>query len=141
MAKPNNQKLVLETPRGRMIQVKSKNGTMKVKLEFNPMYAPKMMQTLQSVQTAFSLECLRLCDKYTYKDTGMLIASAQISSKPEEGELKWNTPYAAALYYSKRNPGTQTGALRGPYWGERMKADNLTHLKAFVKSRVGEGMK
>ena len=136
----SNKKLVLETPRGQLMQVKSKNGTVKIKIEWNPQFAPKASNTLQSVQTQFSLECLRLCDKYTYKDTGMLIASAQISSKPEQGELVWNTPYAAALYYSSRGAGTQTGALRGPYWGERMKADNLTHLKAFVKKKIGEGM-
>lgn len=137
----SNKKLVLETPRGQLMQVKSKNGTVKIKIEWNPQYAPKASNALQDVQTAFSLECLRLCDKYTYKDTGMLIASAQISSKPELGELVWNTPYASALYYSKRGAGTQTGPLRGPYWGERMKADNLTHLKAFVKKKAGEGMK
>jgi len=131
-----NKKLVLETPKGQMFTSKTKNGTIKVSIKWADGFGPKATANLQSVQTEFSNECLRLCDKYTPKDTGILVASALLSSKPEDGLLVWNTPYAGQQYYSKRSPGSQTGTLRGPYWGERMKADNLAQLSSFVKRRV-----
>lgn len=131
--------LVIKTPKGTVTTVGGKNG-MKAVIEWNPGFGPKTTNAFQGAQAMFDSEVLRLCDKYTPKDTGMLITSAQISSEIGDGRLVWNTPYAAAQYFSKREPGSQTGALRGPYWGDRMKHDKKTHLERFVRSAVGRGM-
>lgn len=138
--------LVINTPRGLAFQ--SKNG--KVTVKFNSGFGSRMTEAMQSTQQQFSEECLRLCDKYIPKDTGMLIASGQLYSKPEDGLLHWQTPYARAMYYN-HDGKTYTGPnaaqkakvnnLRGGHWGERMVGDNKDHLKAFLKSRMRAKMK
>lgn len=133
-----NKKLLISTPKGDAYQMDTKAGKIKIAIEWKQGYGPQATQGMQTAQTEFSNECLRLCDKYVPKDTGMLIASALLSSRPEDGLLVWNTPYAAQQYYRQGIAGSQTGGMRGSHWGERMKADNLDHLREFLKKRVEE---
>ena len=46
-----------------------------------------------------SEEILNDCNQYCKEKTGALIASSLTASKPEKGELVWDTPYAARQYY------------------------------------------
>lgn len=109
-----------------------KNGSVK----FNPSFKTSANALLQKTQTEFSQEVLRMTEKYTPKDTGALINSANISSNMEKGELKWNTPYARRQYYLVRKTISQTGSLRSSHWGLRCKNDNLAHFAQFVKTRL-----
>ena len=46
-----------------------------------------------------SEEILNDCNQYCKEKTGALIASSLRASKPENGELIWDTIYAARQYY------------------------------------------
>ena len=53
------------------------------------------------VQQIIDSEVLRRCDPYVPKDTGQLIDSGIIATDIGSGEVKYETPYAAAQYYNK----------------------------------------
>lgn len=42
------------------------------------------------------------CNQFCKEDTGMLIASSMIHSRPQEGKLIWQTPYARRQYWDIR---------------------------------------
>lgn len=46
-----------------------------------------------------SNEILNDCNQYCKQDTGALIASSLIHSRPDEGVLVWRTPYALRQYW------------------------------------------
>lgn len=46
-------------------------------------------------------QALEDCNIYCKQDQGTLIASSQTASKPEKGQLIWDTPYARKQYYLK----------------------------------------
>lgn len=46
-----------------------------------------------------STELLKDANFYCRKDTGNLIESSLLASKPEKGVLVWDTPYAKKMYY------------------------------------------
>lgn len=56
-------------------------------------------------------EILNDCNQFCKMDSGTLIASSQVHSRPQEGKLIWQTPYARRQYWAIRtafkteNPG------------------------------------
>lgn len=52
-----------------------------------------------SVLPALSEEILADCNEYCKKDQNDLIMSSEIHSKPQEGKLIWETPYAKRQYW------------------------------------------
>lgn len=56
-------------------------------------------------------EILNDCNQYCKEDTGALIVSSMTHSRPQEGKLIWQTPYAKRQYWEIRtayktvNPG------------------------------------
>jgi hypothetical protein len=44
-------------------------------------------------------EIMNDCNQYCKEDTGMLIASSMIHSRPNEGQIIWQTPYARRQYW------------------------------------------
>lgn len=58
-----------------------------------------------------SEEILNDCNQFCKEDTGALIASSLVHSRPQEGKLIWQTPYARRQYWAIRtafktvNPG------------------------------------
>ena len=140
MSNFKNDKIVFKNPRGRVVErfyTKGQNkGKVYLRIEWSPGFGPEWTNRFQSVQAMFDNEVLRLTDPYVPMDTGMLKNTAKLASEIGSGELVWATPYAAAQYYRPGAAGSNTGALRGPYWGDRMKADNMAHLAAFVRRAV-----
>ena len=49
-----------------------------------------------------SNEILADCNEYCKEDQGTLIASSNIHSRPREGVLVWQTPYAKRQYWAIR---------------------------------------
>ena len=49
-----------------------------------------------------SEEILNDCNQYCKEDTGALIQSSLIHSRPKEGKLVWLTPYAKRQYWEIR---------------------------------------
>ncbi len=124
-----NSRKIIETPKGAVIQIKTKNGTVKSRIVWNDDFGSKFTNKFNTAQSKFDTEVLRLCDKYIPMDTGILKKSAQIATDIGSGELVWNTPYAQAVYYKT---GTTNG-LRGKKWGHRCKADNMEYFKKYAK--------
>ena len=56
----------------------------------------------QKILRPLSEQVLADCNYYCKQDTGNLIASSEIRSRPEEGILVWKTPYARRQYWTIR---------------------------------------
>ena len=124
----NNRKII-ETPKSAVIQVKTKNGTVKSEIVWNESFGLKFTNKFSTAQKNFDMEVLKLCDKYVPMDTGVLKNSAQIASNIGSGELVWNAPYAHKVYYYTG----KTNGLRGRNWGDRCKADNKQYFETFAR--------
>lgn len=125
----HNRKVVIETPKGCIVQYNGKGGKLKARIVWNEGFGPKYTDKFGTAQAKFDTEVLRLCDKYVPFDTGTLKNSAQLASNIGGGELIWNTPYAKKVYYVSGS----TDGLRGRNWGDRCKADNLPHFENFAR--------
>ena len=94
----------------------------------------------QSALPQLSEEILNDCNQYCKEDTGALIASSLVHSRPQEGKLIWQTPYARRQYWAIRmafktvNPGAtwrwcetakQRHKARWERQAQRLMEDNL----------------
>lgn len=130
-----NKLLTIKTPKGDLYQQQGKSGKISIQIRWSPGFGPEWTKALNTVQAMFDMEVLRTTDPYVPIDTGMLRRSAQLASDIGGGELVWATPYAAAQYYGTADYRPYS-SLAGAHWGDRSKADNLTHYATFVKGAV-----
>lgn len=137
-----NDKIIIKTPRGSVVERAYTKGHLKgkiyLRIEWANGFGPDWSSHLQSVQAMFDNEVIKVTEPYVPMDTGLLKNTAPLASDIGGGEIVYSTPYAAAQYYRDGSVGSQTGSLRGPYWGDRMKADKLSHLENFARKAVSE---
>jgi hypothetical protein len=136
---------IIKTPRGKVVT--NKNG--KAELVWNTSNftgggsGNTNKNTWQgrftSAQMFVDSEVLRLSERYTPLLTGTLIKSGILGTKVGSGLVEWIAPYARWQYYSPRSPGSTTGALRGPFWFERMKQAFGRKIIAGAKRIAGKG--
>lgn len=131
-----NPSLTINTPKSTKLKVKNKGAVVEFTVAWAPSFGPGWTSRLQRSQTMFDTEVLRITDKYVAMDTGMTKNSAITASDIGGGELLYNTPYAGWAY-RRGKVGAHNGTLRGPRWGNRMKADNLSYLANFARKAVG----
>ena len=85
---------------------------MPVKIMIDPNQCAAKVQTAWEKELyALSTEILADCNEYCKEDTGMLIASSNTHSRPQEGKLIWSTPYARRQYWA-----IQTSLTPGRTW-------------------------
>ena len=132
-----NPKLIVETPAGRVVTVKTKEGTMRARLVWNPGFGRKFTAQLQSGQAKLDMEIMKQMQPYMQLDSGAMIKSMELATEVGSGLIRVRTPYARKVYYSKAGVGRKTGALRGPYYFQRMKADKVGYFRNFAKKVVG----
>ena len=65
-----------------------------------------------------SEEILNDCNQYCKEDTGALIASSLTHSRPQEGKLIWQTPYARRQYWEIRTAYTDVNPNASWKWCE-----------------------
>lgn len=135
-------KIVVETPRGKIIQTKSKNGTIVAELKWKPGFGSEYSAKYNQAQMFVDSEVLRLCDPLTPMRSKALIISGTLATDVGSGLVQYNAPYAKYHYYGKLMVGpapkklteidlTYEGApQRGAFWFERMKANDA---KAILK--------
>ncbi|WP_317317714.1 minor capsid protein [Longibaculum muris] len=135
-------KIVVETPRGKIIQTKSKNGTIVAELKWKPGFGSEYSAKYNQAQSFVDSEVLRLCDPLTPMRSKALILSGTLATDVGSGMVQYNAPYARYQYYGKLMVGpapkklteidlTYEGApQRGALWFERMKANDA---KAILK--------
>jgi hypothetical protein len=140
-----NDKILIETPQGKVIQrsyTKGKNkGSAYVRIVWNTGFGPAMTNTLKNTQTFIDSEVMRLMEPYMPLDTGMMIKSMMVTTVIGSGRVEVNTPYAMAVLRGKSSVGRPTGPLRGPQYFERFKADKLPTLRASVAKLTGGKVK
>ena len=100
----------------------------------------------EKAQKILDSEVLRRCDPLVPFDTGTLKKSGINSTVIGSGVVSYDTPYAKRQYYENAGRGRQGitkknahnyKCLRGPYWFERMKANDLDD----IKKKVSESLK
>lgn len=91
---------------------------------------------MQRTQAVLDTEVMRTLEPYMPLDTGMMVKSMISSTHAGDGEIKVNTPYAARVNYVTGVMG-RNGGLRGRRFFDRMKADKLAYLKAFLYKATG----
>lgn len=123
----------IETPRGQVIQ--TRNG--RAILRWNPNFQDQWAGRYTTAQKYVDSQVLRLSEPYTPLRTSMLVKSGTLGTVIGSGLVQWITPYAKAQYYSRRSPGSETGAMRGPRWFDRMKVDRGKEIIAGARRRVG----
>jgi len=127
---------IIETPRGNVFL--NKKGT-RAELVWNTRFRPVWQRRYTMAQKFVDSEVLRLSERFTPLLTGTLIKSGVLGTVIGSGEVKWIAPYAKYQYYATREPGSQTGPLRGPYWFERMKQVHKGEIIAGARRRAGRG--
>jgi hypothetical protein len=59
----------------------------------------KFAQRTEQAQVFLDNEVMRTTEEYVPMDTGTLARSTQLATKPGEGNVVYDTPYAKKLYY------------------------------------------
>lgn len=127
----------LDTPKGQLVKVKTKNGTIKMEIRWKEGFGPEMTRNFRGVQKYVDSECLRLCDQFIPKDTGILKQSGIMHTQIGSGELKYRTVYARRWYYMPAH--FQDAPQRGNYWFERMKQQYKDKILSGAKKLVARG--
>ena len=68
-------------------------------------------------------EALKDANYYARFDTGEMIRSSERASRPEDGELVWDTPYAKRVYYTG-TPSTDKNPNASTLWAHKGYAEN-----------------
>ncbi len=116
----------IETPRGRVFTVKTKNGSVTAELEWKSSFGQEKSGDFSNAQKFVDSECLRYMDPLTPRRTGMLIKSGTLGTVIGKGEIDYLAPYARRQYYENQGGNGQ----RGKKWFERMKT---AHASAILK--------
>lgn len=133
-----NKSIVVTTPRGAIVNTKTKNNKVTCKLEWNPDFSSKQTEHFTSAQKFVDSEVLRLNAPYMPIKTGALIKSGQLGTVIGSGEVNYVAPYAAAQYYTT-SEGRSYDSQRGAKWFERMKADHKSEIISGAKKKAGGG--
>ncbi len=143
----NQRRVYVETPRGRIVDVHHRDGTISMELQWNPSFSQRMNRNFNDVQMYVDSTVIRLMTPYTPMRNGVLYKSATLGTVIGSGEIKQVAPYARLQYYGNvmvsritgstwarngeskvitNNPlqyDTSRHPLAGKMWFERMKAD------------------
>lgn len=127
----------IKHPRGKIIITKSGRAQLRFKLAWRNNFKRKWQQRYDTAQRFVDSEVIRLSEPFTPLQTGMLVKSSILGTNIGSGEVTWIAPYARKQYYGTRKPGSETGALRGPRWFERMKAIHKSAIIRGARRRAG----
>ena len=135
-------KFVFSTPKGKMYEIRTKDGKVKLEIRWNEGFGPKLSRNFNSAQEFIDSECLRRCDELVPKDTGILKQSGILCTQIGSGEVKYRTPYARRWYYmpAQFQEGSGSGMEtvgRGNYWFERMKQQYREQILEGAKRIAG----
>ena len=143
----NQRRVYVETPRGRIVEVRHRNSRISMELQWNPNFSQRMNRNFNDVQMYVDSTVIRLMIPYTPMRNGVLYKSATLGTVIGSGEIKQVAPYARLQYYGNvmvsritgstwarngeskvitNNPlqyDTSRHPLAGKMWFERMKAD------------------
>lgn len=137
----------VQTPQGRIVEVRYRNGRIAMELQWNPNFSQRMNRNFNDVQMYVDSTVIRLMIPYTPMRNGILYKSATLGTVIGSGEIHQIAPYAKFQYYGNVMVSRLTGSawarngeskvltnrplqydtsrhpLAGKLWFERMKAD------------------
>lgn len=103
---------------------------MKITVDFDSTKIKKRLEaSSMAAQVWLDKTILKDCEPYVPTDSGELIRSARVASKPGSGEIIYNTPYARTLYYGYKGK-SKTRPLATSLWFETAKA---VHGEKWIK--------
>lgn len=85
----------------------------------------RVMGAFKDSLPQLSEEILNDCNQFCKEDTGTLIASSLVHSRPAEGKLIWQTPYARRQYWAIRTAFKTVNPGATWRWCEYAKRKNL----------------
>lgn len=124
-----NVKLIIKTPRGKIITYSTREGKTIARLTWNKGFGQKWTKNMTAAQEFVDLSVLRYSDPYTPKRTGVLIASGKLGTTIGSGVVRYIAPYARRLYYNPQY-NFNGAPQRGAKWFERMK---INHKAAILR--------
>ncbi|MCC2341863.1 minor capsid protein [Bacillus tropicus] len=100
-----------------------------------------VMRATEKAQFALDEQVLKDSNFYIPKDTGELERSGIRFSRPGEGHIEWNTPYARRLFYNPQyNFSKQPNQNAQGLWFEAAKAAHIGDWKRIVKQTMEENL-
>ena len=133
--KGKNGLLQVSSPKGRVISVRHKNGSVTTTIDWDDGFARGMNVASNTTLAMLTQRVARDTDKFVPFQTGMLKNSAQIASDYDNGLIVYSTPYARRQYYLHPEGTDLHGdnGLRGSYWGQRSKSANMISWETFAQ--------
>lgn len=110
----------IRTPRGQIIQTRTRAGKVTAELTWNPNFATARTKNFSRAQVFVDNEVLRYCSALIPFQTGMLDKSGKLGTVIGSGLVQYIAPYAAEQYYNTATSRSYD-ANRGAKWFERMK--------------------
>ncbi|MEE0929623.1 MAG: minor capsid protein [Acutalibacteraceae bacterium] len=141
------RRIYVQTPRGRIVDVHHRNGTVTMELQWNPGFSTRMNRNFNNAQEYVDSEVIRFMVPYTPMRNGILYKSATLGTVIGSGMIHQVAPYARFQYYGNVMVSSITGSAwarhgeskiltnrplhydtsrhpqAGKMWFERMKAD------------------
>ena len=90
----------------------------------------KVIGAFKSALPLLSEEILNDCNQFCKEDSSTLIKSSHIHSRPQEGKLVWQTPYARRQYWAIRTAFKTVNPGATWRWCEYAKQKNLQKWQA-----------
>ena len=81
------------------------------------------------------------CNQYCKEDTGALIASSLIHSRPQEGQLIWQTPYARRQYWEIKTAYADVNPHASWKWCEVAKRLHFSRWERQAQKLFEENLK
>lgn len=101
----------------------------------------KVLKATEKAQFALDQQVLKDSNYYIPKDTGELERSGVRFSKPGEGHIEWNNPYARRLYWNPQYSfSTDTNPNAQGLWLEAAKAAKLDNWVQIVEQKMKENL-
>lgn len=102
---------------------------------------PKLDKAIEKAQFALDQQVLKDSNNYIPLDESTLMESSLLFSRPGEGHIGWQTPYARRLYYNPQyNFSTDKNPNAQGLWFEAAKARHLVNWQKLVKKTIEENL-
>lgn len=117
------RRVYVETPRGRIVEVRHRDGTISMALKWNPGFSTKENKKYDTVQGYVDNAVIHYMRRYTPIRNGILYKSATLGTTIGSGTIKQVAPYARFQYYGK----VMVSRITGSTWARRGESKVLTN--------------
>ena len=116
------RRVYVETPRGRIVEVHHRDGTISMELQWNPGFSTRANNNFNNVQGYIDSTVIRYMTPYTPMRNGILYKSATLGTTIGSGTIIQVAPYARFQYYGN----VMVSRITGSPWARRGESKVLT---------------